>query len=184
VFFLVVIDSFGVGAEPDWAEYGDDPSLNTALHVIDDRPSPSFLWSRGLGYLLKEEPIKQPSVVAKLQELSKGKDSTTGHWEIAGLVMTTPFPTYPHGFPPEVMEEFERRIGTKTLGNFPASGTEIIKQLGKNICALVIPLFTLGRFSFPNSCSRRRHTSGKTCIGCARSLENFLLLATMPLQGS
>jgi len=100
----------------------DDPSLNTALHVIDDRPSPSFLWSRGLGYLLKEEPIKQPSVVAKLQELSKGKDSTTGHWEIAGLVMTTPFPTYPHGFPPEVMEEFERRIGTKTLGNFPASG--------------------------------------------------------------
>jgi len=93
--------------------------------------------------LLKEEPIKQPSVVAKLQELSKGKDSTTGHWEIAGLVMTTPFPTYPHGFPPEVMEEFERRIGTKTLGNFPASGTEIIKQLGKNICALVIPLFTL-----------------------------------------
>jgi len=76
--FLVVIDSFGVGAEPDWAEYGDDPSLNTALHVIDDRPSPSFLWSRGLGYLLKEEPIKQPSVVAKLQELSKGKDSTTG----------------------------------------------------------------------------------------------------------
>jgi len=91
--FLVVIDSFGVGAEPDWAEYGDDPSLNTALHVIDDRPSPSFLWSRGLGYLLKEEPIKQPSVVAKLQELSKGKDSTTGHWEIAGLVMTTPFPT-------------------------------------------------------------------------------------------
>jgi len=129
--FLVVIDSFGVGAEPDWAEYGDDPSLNTALHVIDDRPSPSFLWSRGLGYLLKEEPIKQPSVVAKLQELSKGKDSTTGHWEIAGLVMTTPFPTYPHGFPPEVMEEFERRIGTKTLGNFPASGTEIIKQLGE-----------------------------------------------------
>jgi len=72
--------------------------LNTALHVIDDRPAPSFLWSRGLGYLLKEEPIKQPSVVAKLQELSKGKDSTTGHWEIAGLVMTTPFPTYPMVF--------------------------------------------------------------------------------------
>lgn len=129
--FLVVIDSFGVGAEPDWAEYGDDPSLNTALHVIDDRSVPSFLWSRGIGYLLKEEPIKHPSVVAKLQELSKGKDSTTGHWEIAGLVMTTPFPTYPHGFPPEVMEEFERRIGRKTLGNFPASGTEIIKQLGE-----------------------------------------------------
>ncbi|WP_018963115.1 phosphopentomutase [Coprothermobacter platensis] len=129
--FWVVIDSFGVGAEPDCEEYDDIPSLNTALHVIGDRPVPDFLWNHGLGYLVNGTPLSVPATVAKLQELSKGKDSTTGHWEMAGLVLTTPFPTYPNGFPPEIMEEFERRIGRKTLGNFPASGTEIIKQLGE-----------------------------------------------------
>jgi len=75
--------------------------------------------------------------------------------------MTTPFPTYPHGFPPEVMEEFERRIGTKTLGNFPASGTEIIKQLGEEHMRTGYPIVYTSADSVSNSCSRRRHTSGR-----------------------
>lgn len=66
-----------------------------------------------------------------MAELSKGKDTTTGHWEIAGLILKAPFPTYPDGFPPELMAEFERRIGRKTLGNYPASGTVIIDELGE-----------------------------------------------------
>ena len=66
----------------------------------------------------------------KMAEISKGKDSTTGHWELAGLIIDSAFPTYPNGFPPEVINEFTRCIGRDILGNKPASGTEIIKELG------------------------------------------------------
>jgi phosphopentomutase len=69
--------------------------------------------------------------VAKCNEKSKGKDTTTGHWEISGLVLDNPFPTYPDGFPEDIIKEFEKRTGRKTIGNYPASGTEIIKVLGK-----------------------------------------------------
>lgn len=127
----MVIDSLGIGAEPDCGDYGDAPSVNTALHVIGDRPVPKFLWESGLGYLLGKAEPGGKSFAAKMQEISKGKDSTTGHWEIAGLVMTRPFPTYPNGFPPELINEFEVRTGRKVIGNKPASGTEIIKELGE-----------------------------------------------------
>lgn len=70
-------------------------------------------------------------VYGRAAEVSAGKDTTTGHWEIAGLRLDTPFPTYPNGFPPEVMNAFEAAIGTKTLGNYPASGTAILDELGE-----------------------------------------------------
>ena len=77
------------------------------------------------------KPVNGAGVYGRAAEVSAGKDTTTGHWEIAGLRLDTPFPTYPNGFPPEVMNAFEAAIGTKTLGNYPASGTAILDELGE-----------------------------------------------------
>jgi len=138
---LLVLDSVGIGAMPDADSYGDvasDTLRNTAKAVGGlDLP---YLTSLGLGNVAEAfgEPILGVSSVpvplaayGRMAEKSPGKDTTTGHWEIAGIVMNQPFPTYPHGFPPEVIEPFEKAIGTTTLGNKPASGTEIIKELGE-----------------------------------------------------
>ncbi len=88
----------------------------------------------GLGYITPMQgvpPAAHPSgAYGKMTPRSAGKDTISGHWEMMGVMLSKPLPTYPHGFPPEVIEEFEQRIGRGTLGNFPASGTEIIKQLG------------------------------------------------------
>jgi phosphopentomutase len=138
---LLVLDSVGIGQMPDAHLYGDvgsDTLRNTAKAVGGlDLP---YLTLLGLGNMAEafEEPILGVSSVpvplaayGRMAEKSPGKDTTTGHWEIAGIVMNQPFPTYPHGFPPEVIEPFEKAIGAKTLGNKPASGTEIIKELGE-----------------------------------------------------
>jgi phosphopentomutase len=134
---LIVLDSVGVGALPDAAEYGDqDPVSNTLAHTAEavgglDLPN---LGQLGLGNILPVDgvpPARLPSgAYGRMAEGSKGKDTTTGHWEIAGLCSSTPFPTFPQGFPQEIMDEFERRIGRKTLGNYAASGTVIIQELG------------------------------------------------------
>jgi phosphopentomutase len=134
---LVVLDSVGVGALPDAAEYGDqDPVSNTLAHIaraVGGLKMP-HLGRLGLGNIVPLEgvpPRTSPDgAYGRMAEGSKGKDTTTGHWEIAGLCSVTPFPTYPQGFPPEVMAEFERRIGRKSLGNYAASGTVIIQDLG------------------------------------------------------
>ncbi|MBQ8941540.1 MAG: phosphopentomutase [Firmicutes bacterium] len=133
---IIVLDAVGIGELPDAADYGDEGS-NTLMHVKAAVPETTLknMCRMGLGliedcdniYDKVDEPL---GFYGKAAEVSKGKDTTTGHWEIAGLELSTPFPTYPHGFPKEVIEEFEKRIGRKTLGNYPASGTEIIKQLG------------------------------------------------------
>lgn len=130
----IVLDSVGIGAMPDAAAYGDAGS-NTLGNLARVRPLRLPYLSR-LG-LANIEPLAglAPSdmpgaAFGKCALASPGKDTTTGHWEMAGIILPKPFPTYPYGFPPEVMVEFEQAIARKCLGNKPASGTEIIRELG------------------------------------------------------
>lgn len=133
---LIVLDGVGVGALPDAAAYGDAGS-NTLAHVAATAGGLTLptLDALGLGYIGEFAGVRrvgQPDgCFGKMGELSCGKDTTTGHWEMAGLVLEKPFPTYPGGFPREILESFEKVIGRKVLGNRPASGTEIIKELGE-----------------------------------------------------
>jgi phosphopentomutase len=133
---LVVCDSFGVGDAPDAAAYGDEGSntLGNTSRSVGGLHAPN-LERLGLGVLTEIEGIEpraEPGTVhGVLTERSAGKDTTTGHWELAGVVLDRPFPTYPKGFPLEVIEAFERAIGREVLGNEPASGTEIIARLGE-----------------------------------------------------
>lgn len=136
---LLVMDGCGVGAAPDAEQYGDfgvnEP--NTLGHLAEAVAGlhVPFLQRLGLGNVLplKGVPPAEPplAVFGRMQERSAGKDTVTGHWEMMGVITEQPFPTYPQGFPPEVIQPFEHAIGTKILGNYPASGTEIIKQLGE-----------------------------------------------------
>lgn len=133
---LIVLDSVGVGELPDAADYGDVGS-NTVKNIYKSVENFSLpnLEKLGLLNINGFEDIKKSETfsgsIAKCNEKSKGKDTTTGHWEISGLILDKPFPTYPDGFPEDFMKEFEKRVGRKTIGNYPASGTEIIKELGK-----------------------------------------------------
>jgi phosphopentomutase len=133
---LLVCDSFGVGEAPDAAAYGDEGSdtIGNTARAVGGIRAPN-LAGLGLGHLT-EAPGIEPRADAgtahgKMAERSAGKDTTTGHWEICGLVVERPFPTYPGGFPPEVIEPFERAVGLPVLGNEAASGTEIIDRLGE-----------------------------------------------------
>jgi phosphopentomutase len=131
---VIVLDSVGVGEMPDAAEYGDQGSHtlgNIARRVRLEIPA-----LRGLGLsrivdLPGAPPVADPAAAfGRMAERSPGKDSVTGHWELMGLTMDRPFPVYPHGFPDEIIREFERRIGRPSIGNLVASGTVIIEQLG------------------------------------------------------
>ncbi len=138
---LIVMDSLGVGALPDAEKYGDK-GTNTLGHIIEKVPDMNMpnLIKLGLvntleeGFPLPEKMVIEPKEIlasyGRLGELSKGKDTITGHWEIAGLFTEVPFKTYPDGFPPEFMEAYEKAIGLESLGNYAASGTEIIETLG------------------------------------------------------
>ncbi|HEX6398847.1 MAG TPA: phosphopentomutase [Actinomycetota bacterium] len=133
---VVVCDSWGVGDAPDADAYGDagsDTLANTARAVGGIR-APN-LAALGLGHLTEiegVEPVAQPGTGhGRATERSAGKDTTTGHWEMMGIRLDQPFPLYPDGFPPEIVEPFERAIGRTILGNEPASGTEIIERLGE-----------------------------------------------------
>ena len=131
----IVLDSVGIGALPDAADY-NDVGRNTLGHIAESRPLnlPTLL-DLGLANIapLKNlAPAKNPrAAYGKSATHSPGKDTTTGHWEMAGIWLAQAFPTYPHGFPPEIISEFEKQIGRKTIGNKPASGTEILKELGE-----------------------------------------------------
>src|SRR5258708_28551779 len=130
---VIVCDSLGVGELPDAAEFGDEGS-NTLGHVLrDHRPKLPTLTRLGLLHTLPEPAASEhpQSAFGRMAEVSAGKDTTTGHWEMMGLVVKDPFRTYPNGFPAEVIEEYERRIGRKTLGNKAASGTVILDELGE-----------------------------------------------------
>lgn len=132
--FLVVLDGVGAGWQPDAAEYGD-VGADTLGCVMRSRnlylPEFAKLGLYNIGGTSFYRPEAAEGGFGKMMELSKGKDTTTGHWEMAGVMLEKPFPTYPHGFPKEVIDEFTRRTGRGVLGNYPASGTEIIKVLGE-----------------------------------------------------
>jgi phosphopentomutase len=143
---IFVCDGLGVGAAPDAAAYGD-AGTDTLGHILDRIPTPlPNLESLGLLALL--EPSRGGRATGargKAFELSAGKDTTTGHWEMMGLVVERSFPLYPEGFPPEVVEPLESYVGKKVLGNKAASGTEIIKELGEEHLATGRPiLYTSG----------------------------------------
>lgn len=141
---LIVMDSLGVGESPDAGKYGDE-GADTLLHASEGvkgfcMPELSKL---GMGNIVSD---KEPGIVAegryslpvnevtgsfcRMRELSAGKDTITGHWEIAGIETKTPFKTYPDGFPDDFIKEFEKAIGRECIGNYPASGTVIIDDLG------------------------------------------------------
>jgi len=131
----IVLDSVGIGELPDAAEYGDT-GRNTLGHIAESRPLriPTLveLGLANIAPLEHLQPAEAPrAFYGKGATRSPGKDTTTGHWEMVGVWLDQAFPVYKQGFPPEVMEPFEKQIGRKTLGNKPASGTEIIKELGE-----------------------------------------------------
>jgi phosphopentomutase len=131
---LLVMDSVGVGALPDAACYGDEGS-NTLGHIAESVDlSLPHLASLGLGNIVPIRgvgPVPTPrAAYGKMAESSVGKDTITGHWEIAGVILDEPFPTYPDGFPSEVVSELTRITGRAVLGNKVASGTEVIQELG------------------------------------------------------
>ncbi|TML18120.1 MAG: phosphopentomutase [Actinobacteria bacterium] len=133
---VIVLDAVGAGELPDAAEYGDEGSntLGNVARAVGGLDLPN-LEALGLGNI---EPLEgcppqvgAPAVAGRLVERSKGKDTTTGHWELMGVVTSQSMPTYPHGFPHDVIDPFMHRTGRGVLGNRPASGTEIIQELGE-----------------------------------------------------
>jgi len=132
---VVVLDGVGIGELPDAALYGDAGSdtLGSTCQAMGGLSLPN-LERLGLGCIKELKGVRaaaRPEAsYGKMGEKSPGKDSTSGHWELMGLVLREPFPTYPHGFPTDLVREFEARIGKHVLGNMPYSGTEIIKLLG------------------------------------------------------
>ncbi len=133
---IIVLDSVGVGELPDAGKYGDEGSntLGNTARAVGGLNMPNFE-RLGLGNIIEIEGVLTVSnpeaFFGKMAEVSAGKDTTTGHWEMMGLHLDKPFPTFPHGFPAEVMEPFEKAIGRGTLGNKAASGTGIIDELGE-----------------------------------------------------
>ncbi|HOL16737.1 MAG TPA: phosphopentomutase [Bacillota bacterium] len=139
---VVVLDGAGVGALPDAAAYGD-AGANTLYHVLQKEGPLKLpnLNRLGLGRILQlSSPgalppgltdAAPPGYYGRMALRSPGKDTTSGHWELAGVILTQPFPVYPRGFPDEVIKPFEQALGRKVLGNKPASGTEIIEELGE-----------------------------------------------------
>ncbi len=133
---LIVLDGVGVGELPDAAEYGDVGS-NTLAHVAEAvgglaLPNLEALGLGHIGHFAGIRTMGQPDgCFGKMGQLSKGKDSTAGHWEMAGILLEEPFPIYPRGFPKEMLDLFEQASGRKVLGNRAASGTEIIQELGE-----------------------------------------------------
>lgn len=133
---LIILDSVGIGAMPDAHLYGDE-GTNTIAHTAQKVGGLNLknMQSLGLGniaYIMGIPPAKRESLgfYGKMSERSAGKDTTTGHWELAGIVLDKPFKVYHDGFPPEIIDEFKAKIKNDILGNYAASGTEIIKVLG------------------------------------------------------
>ena len=133
--FLIVLDSFGIGEMPDAAAYGDAGSntLGTvSASPCFSMPNMAKMGLFNLDGVTAGEPDPEPSAsFARMTEFSRGKDTTTGHWEIAGLISTKPMPVFPHGFPETVIREFKKRTGRGVLCNKPYSGTEVIKDYGE-----------------------------------------------------
>ncbi len=132
--FLIVLDSFGIGEEPDAADFGDLGSntlksiTSSAAYSTPVMKSMGLFNIDGIDYM---EGVEAPTAAfGRLQEASRGKDTTIGHWEIAGMISEKPLPTYPNGFPDDVLEEFVERTGRGVLCNKPYSGTDVIRDYG------------------------------------------------------
>ena len=132
---LIIVDGLGVGELPDASRYGDQGSDTLGNIVTEVGLKIPHLERLGIGNIKRIKgltPAKSPiASFGMMAEMSAGKDTTSGHWELMGLVLDRPFPTYPEGFPPEIILPFEKAIGRRILWNRPASGTEIIKKLGE-----------------------------------------------------
>lgn len=136
--FLVVLDSVGIGEMPDANEYGDEGS-NTLLSAskakgfqMPNMQKLGLFHIDGVKEVFPQESQgSYEGTIARLAESSKGKDTTTGHWEIAGIISEQPFPTYPKGFPKEIIDEFEQKTGSKVICNLPYSGTDVLRDYGQ-----------------------------------------------------
>ena len=134
--FLVVLDSFGVGEEPDAASFRRLRSRHAAFHCPEQQTLTVLTcahldYSIWMGSIFSPPFPKPLGAFGRLRERSMGKDTTIGHWELAGLESSSPLPTYPHGFPPEIIQKFEQRTGRSVLCNKPYSGTEVLKDFGE-----------------------------------------------------
>ncbi len=142
---VIILDGVGIGNAPDADKYGDFGAA-TLQHIAEKLGGIFWrnLWALGISNAVPIEgmsPNRTPLAAhGRLTEISSGKDSTSGHWELAGLVVEKPFPTYPHGFPAEIITRFEEAIGRKTLFNAAASGTEIIDRLGDEHVRTTYPI--------------------------------------------
>ena len=133
--FLMVLDSVGIGEMPDAADFGDEGSNTLAAAATSSYFSMPNMKKLGLfniqGVTCGEKEVEPTGAVARMTEVSKGKDTTIGHWEIAGVISPEPLPTFPEGFPRELLDEFEKETGRKVICNKPYSGTEVIKDYGR-----------------------------------------------------
>lgn len=140
---VLVLDGCGAGAAPDHAEYGDGSNVNTLKNVWDAVGEFSAPHLAAVGFLSAAGiplPAGESAVYGRLRPVGKGKDSVTGHWEMAGAAVETAFPTYPQGFPDHLVKAFESEVGRSILGNRPASGTKILEELGAEHMATGSPI--------------------------------------------
>ena len=155
---VIVLDSVGAGYLPDAAEFGD-MGANTLKHIhekvglkVPNMRKMGLGGIPGIGMSLSDHAV---GAAGRAMERSRGKDTTTGHWEMSGLVVKQPFPTYPQGFPEDVISQFEEAIGTKVIGNKPASGTAILDELGEEHMRTGYPIvYTSGDSVFQIACHK------------------------------
>ena len=133
--FIIVLDSVGIGYAPDAADFGDHGANTMKRISASDKFNIPNLIKMGLGNIdgvdYLEKTDAPMAAVARLREKSNGKDTTTGHWEMMGIISERPMPTYPNGFPKELLDEFSKRVGRGVLCNKPYSGTDVIRDYGK-----------------------------------------------------
>ncbi|HEX7070119.1 MAG TPA: phosphopentomutase [Rhodothermales bacterium] len=145
LFLTIILDGVGIGAQPDSVKYGDEAAATLQHVCAATRPSLPNLTRAGLGNIVPLEsvpPVPRPRAsFGRMREVSAGKDSTTGHWEMSGIRLDRPFPTYPHGFPERLIDRFVALTGYQgVLGNRAASGTEIVEQLGDQHARTGLPI--------------------------------------------
>lgn len=171
--FWVVLDSVGAGYLPDADKYGD-VGANTLGNIIRQaNPALPHMAEMGLGLIPGvggAKPVKGAGAYGRAMEVSAGKDTTTGHWEMTGLKLEKPFPTYPNGFPKDVVDAFEAAIGTKMIGNYPASGTAILDELGEEHLRTGYPIvYTSGDSVFQIACHESLYTNEQLYDMCLKA---------------
>ena len=175
---LIVLDGVGAGYQHDAQKYGD-VGADTLGHVIaQEHPDIPNLTELGLLKTVDMHPLGEDEPIGcygTMEEAAAGKDTTTGHWEIAGLTLKKPFPTYPHGFPKEVIDAFEEETGMGTLGNKPASGTAIIEELGaEHIRTGKLIVYTSADSVFQIAAHEAIVPAERSCTTSAASLAAYL----------